>query len=495
MAGGFVDVVIAEPSPTRYVVYARQSLTRSPEESLSIEFQVEECTKYVEGRGGLLVGTYSDPDTKGWRRHRPGFDAMLTAIRQGRADTVLLYKMSRFARNLIMQEEVVGEIATAGGDVVSITEPHITTSPMIRQIIGAVNENYRRDQSDWLRSTFAARARKGYMHGRPALGYRKEDLRLVVDEPTSQVVRQIWDWALAGAGSIVIRDRLNDQGIPSPRGTSWSNVSVLAILRNPVYAGHVQHRGELVVRDAHPAIVTDDEFAAVQSLVERRAYQRRKAAPSWAEGFVWHACGQRMHLTNHPKGKRQYARFRCHHTFGSTVREETACRIRPASSSSAVVEAGIIADLLSLLGRVIPLDDVVAQMTAAEDDAQRSRATERRAMERRVTDISAQRQRLLDLVLQERVDPALYAEKDDALRAELDTLREALGAAPKPVSPDAVAAQRTHLVDMLQVVPGLVAHDPADLVPILVALDARYIIGSGPPRLVVGDAFTPYVST
>ena len=69
----------------RFCSYARQSLSRDPDQSLSIDFQLAACREFVARQGGVIVGEFSDPDTKGWKRHRPGFDAMLATIANGTA--------------------------------------------------------------------------------------------------------------------------------------------------------------------------------------------------------------------------------------------------------------------------------------------------------------------------------------------------------------------------------------------------------------------------
>src|SRR5690606_34903222 len=117
----------------RFCIYARQSISRDADESLSIEMQVRACREYAARNGGEVVAIYEDPDQKGWKLHRPAFDAMLKRIRQERDLTVLVFKLSRFARDLMHQERIIGEIADAGGELASVTEPYISTSPMVRQ--------------------------------------------------------------------------------------------------------------------------------------------------------------------------------------------------------------------------------------------------------------------------------------------------------------------------------------------------------------------------
>lgn len=479
--------------PIRYAIYARQSLSRDPADSLSIEMQVKACREFVAQRAGVVVGEYTDPDTKGWRRYRPGFDAMLEQVRRGDAQTIVLYKLSRFARNLMMQEDVVTMIADAGGDLVSVTEPHVSTSPMVRQILGAVNEQYRRDQGDWLRSTWAARARRGLHHGYAPYGYRIEDKRLVLDPDTAPIAREIWTWALEGHGTPEITYRLNERNRSTNTGKPWYQTAVLRMLRNPVYAGHVLHRDEIVARDAHPAIVTDAEYDQVQATIDRRANHRRKAVPSWAEGFVWHACGRRMYLASWAKGDDVRTRFRCAGVWPDNNRREARCPHRPASMFASKVESAIV-DQVGMLGdRLIPPDAVAAELEAVAGASSRDREQRRVSLQRRLDDLDRQRDRLLDLVLSERIDADLYRDRDDAIKAEIAAVTIDRDAVPAPIDPAQITAMHASLHRIATAARIAARHDPASLVQFLADLDARLILGDGDPRLEVGASLAPYV--
>lgn len=478
-------------SPRRCVVYARQSLSRDESESLSIEFQQRECAAYIARQGWMLVGSFDDPDTKGWKRNRPGFDAMLDQVRHGTADTIVLYKLSRFARNLMMQEEVVTEIADAGAELVSITEPHITTSPLLRQVMGAVNENYRRDQSDWLKSTFAARARKGFHHGYAPIGYRIEDKHLVVDDATAAIVRNMWDWALEGHGTPEITHRANSRGWPTRNGKPWSQTTVLRILRNPAYAGHVQFRNEIVAREAHPAIITDGEFRQVQALIDLRSDQRRKADPSWAEGFVYHACGRRMYLSGWSVDDDHRSRFRCKGVWATDRINPERCKHRPATVFASIIERQFLDAIIELAGRLADTGEIARAIARTMGATERQRAQQRTRLDRRLVDLEQQRQRLLDLVLSNKVDTDLYGARDEALKAEIATVRSEIDTAPLMPTPTEISQHHAKLDKMLAVVETVAKGKPVSLVPMLTTLEARYVVGEE-SRLEIADRWRPY---
>lgn len=477
------------------VVYARQSLTvGDADDSLSLESQQRVCRDYIERQGWRFGGAFVEPDTRGWRTDRPAFDRMLATMRDGRADVCVVFKLSRFARNLVHQETVLDEIAAAGGELVSVTEPFLNASPMVRQILGAVNEQAKRDQSDHLKAAYAERARRGKHHGYAPLGYRiGPEGVLEIDEPAADTVREIFAWALEGHGSPEITYRLNERGIPTATGRAWHQSTTLRTLRNAVYAGDVVFRGEVVARDAHPAIVARDVYDRVQEALDRRRGVRRKEAPSWADGFVYHACGARMHVAQWSAGSERRWRFRCGRSFTARRHRGDACDVGRKSAFADHVERTFVQLLAEALAEIATPEAALARIEAERDASAAERDRERTRLQRRAGDVRRQREKLLDLVLVGRVDDELYSERDRALKEELAGIEAQLAAVPREVPLAELAARRTALVDIAEAVP-IVAHRAPDRLPALLhELDARLTIGPEGTRLELGAASAPFV--
>ena len=175
-----------------------------------------------------------------------------------------------------------------------------------------------------VRTAMAAQAREQgrYLGGRPPYGYRLADAgphpnrehaswgrrahQLEPDPQTAAVVRWIFAQRLAGHSLARITRALNEAGIPCPSaadpernahrsGQAWSLTTVRAILANPRYTGRqvwnrqpsamdlidpantglghrqVQRRGlpdgwVISARTAHPALVSEADFIAVQGI-------------------------------------------------------------------------------------------------------------------------------------------------------------------------------------------------------------------------------------
>ncbi len=96
-------------------------------------------------------------------------------------------------------------------------------------------------------------------------------------------VRRVFQLARDGYGSTALAKRLNAEGVLSPYGRPWNNVSVLWLLRNRAVLGeYTPHRGRggkripagPPVGDYYPRVVSDQEFWAVQTAIQFRKNQR-----------------------------------------------------------------------------------------------------------------------------------------------------------------------------------------------------------------------------
>ena len=79
------------------VIYARYSSDNQREES--IEGQIRECMEFAERNGITVFGTYIDRALSAKTDNRPEFQRMIKDSYRKLFDTVLVWKLDRFARN------------------------------------------------------------------------------------------------------------------------------------------------------------------------------------------------------------------------------------------------------------------------------------------------------------------------------------------------------------------------------------------------------------
>ncbi len=271
--------------PIQVAIYARVSSDRQDIHN-SIEAQIDECIRYARDHNMVVVETYTDEAASGTISARPGFQDMIGdgTGKDAKFSTILVWKLSRFSRNLFDSITYQTILEQRGIELISITEP-IDDSPagrMIRAIIQTVNAFYSDTLSEDVRRGLRKLVRRGfYPNRRTCYGFKlvqdREDgdgaqhNKMVLDPPYSDIARRIFLEAIAGRTSKDIREGLHDDGIPSPTGREWWPPSTIdTILTKPTYAGFLEwgagKSGEepLLVPDHHDGVVTPEEYEQAQ---------------------------------------------------------------------------------------------------------------------------------------------------------------------------------------------------------------------------------------
>jgi site-specific DNA recombinase len=276
----------------RVVIYTRVSTTNQ-EDNFSLSSQEDACRTFATTHGWAIVGVERDV-ASGANRNRVGLDRALSMIERSEADVLLAHSLDRLSRHQIDVAVIVDRIEAAHGELVLVTED-FENSP-----VGTFIRSARAFAAEVELAKITERTARGRrarldsgkpLAGRwPAFGYiwaDEEKSRLELNPDTAPIVRSIFDSYLNGGSLRAIALDLTRRGIPTPsgRGQRWSASVVHRILSNPAYAGRytaLQRRWErpargqpyrcrvatddeqIVLPDVAPAIVSEEEFTAVQ---------------------------------------------------------------------------------------------------------------------------------------------------------------------------------------------------------------------------------------
>jgi len=305
-------------------VYIRVSTEEQTE--YSPDSQLKEIQAYAANHGIFISPThiYVDEGISGRKsRNRPAFQRMLSAARQQPPPfhIVLVYKFSRFARN--REDSIVCKNLLrkkCGISVRSVTEPlddDNKISIVMESVIEAMDEYYSLNLSEDVRRTMLEKHLRGEPQCAPPYGYRMEGKRLLPDEPTANIVREIFHRFAAGEGYYAIARSLNENGITTRQGKPFENRTVEYILRNPVYMGSLRWNPVQKTQrhyDAPDIIFTQGTHSPlVDETTWHRAQQRvlnikQQSAPwqkppvvkaSWVSGLIRCAdCGKTLVRTS-----------------------------------------------------------------------------------------------------------------------------------------------------------------------------------------------------
>lgn len=264
--------------------------------------------KIIERFDDGLSGRYFDT--------RPGFTEMIELCRKGKINCIIVKDCSRFGRDYVELGDYLEQIFPfLGIRFISVNDNYdsdLEEGGLDIAFKNLVYDYYSRDLSKKERIAKTRLAEQGKCGASQAMyGYRKipgNKHSLEVDPEAAEVVKEIFSMRLKGFGPALIARELNSRGILCPteyrlsKGLSvthpnrkghpgWIPSQVDAMLKNEGYTGAViSHKimadpatGKtkcrpkedwIIVPDMHEAIISKDEFDAVQKM--RRTLNKKK---------------------------------------------------------------------------------------------------------------------------------------------------------------------------------------------------------------------------
>jgi site-specific DNA recombinase len=280
----------------RCAIYTRKSTEEGLDQDFnSLHAQREAAEAYIVSQrhlGWTLVPThYDDGGFTGGNLDRPALQQLLEDIDARRVDCILVYKVDRLSRSLLDFARLVDRFDQRSVSFVSVTQQFNTTSSLGRltlNILLSFAQFEREIIGERTRDKMSAARRKGkWVGGMPVLGY---DIvpgggRLIVNEKESRRVRDIFALfvqhkSLSVVVAELMRRRWKTKSWTSQSGMAhvgrdFAKASLRRLLTNVIYAGKVEHRGEIYAGE-QASIVEPSVWQEVN--VELRAGRRTRAA-------------------------------------------------------------------------------------------------------------------------------------------------------------------------------------------------------------------------
>jgi len=300
--------------------YARLSIAKDT--SSSIEAQVAMLERYAQAHD-QAIEIYIDDGFSGSKDiERPAYERMLSAIRAGQHDTVVVKSVDRLSRRLRGFLELADEAR-----IITIEGGLDTGTPTGRMMLSLLS-TFAQFEADAMsqRQMVSQKYRReqGRAMGLAPYGYRHEEREdgtwRVIHEPEAAVIRDMADKLLDGASFRALADELNTRGERTRRGNLWSAATVGKVMSNPQIAGMRVHDNDVLRNDDGIPIV--DEHLAVVSMAEWRrlekARARRKVAqtrttdPFLLQGIaVCASCGRYLTRQTHTVKGHEYRNYAC----------------------------------------------------------------------------------------------------------------------------------------------------------------------------------------
>jgi DNA invertase Pin-like site-specific DNA recombinase len=296
---------------TRAAIYLRISQDREGS-MLGIDRQREDCTALCGRLQWDVVEVLVDDDVSAFRRKpRPGYRALLDALRDGKVDAVAAWHPDRLHRSPVELEEFIdvvdgvsAQVATVQAGELDLTSP---TGRMTARIVGAVARHESEHKAERIRRQREQAARAGDYHGgRRPFGYQRGGV--LVDDTEAALVREAAARVLAGESLRRIADDWNDRGLTSSSGARWQITTLRSMLAGPRLAGLRVHRGEVVGDAVWPAILDRETFEKLALILgDPRRRQGARPPVHLLTGLLRCGfCGEVMHAGRRPDGARRW---------------------------------------------------------------------------------------------------------------------------------------------------------------------------------------------
>ena len=294
-------------------VYLRLSVEekRDNDDSESLENQRDIILDYLQDKTDMkLFSVYCDNGETGTNFEREAFQRMMYDVYNGKVNCIIVKDLSRFGREYIEAGDYLDRIfPLLGIRFIAINDNvdnHVTPFDISVPIKNIINTLYARDISKKVSAALRIKQANGEFIGTyAAYGYLRnpdDKHKIIVDEKTAPIVRQIFEWKAEGMGYASISRKLFDMKIMPPGRYKydegivkdkryancefWSAATLKSMLTNQVYIGNltqgrrksclydgvpekkVEKKNWVVVEGTHEPIVEKELFDKVQMLLD-----------------------------------------------------------------------------------------------------------------------------------------------------------------------------------------------------------------------------------
>lgn len=293
-------------TPQRVAIYVRVS-TDDIRQTTSYELQKKYYEDFVNRHSNwTLVDIYADEGISGTSlKHRDSFNRMIADAKSGKLDLIITKSVSRFARNVMITIGTTRELAELKHPVGVFFESECIFSlkddsqmALSFQATMAEEESHTRSRS--MEASLRMRLDNGIPLTPKLLGYTHDaDGNLVINPEEAPTVKLAFYMYLFGYSTSQIADTLNALNRKSYLGNvNWTSGGVVQILRNERHCGDVltrktftenyrthrtlKNRGDRPqshYRNHHEAIISRDDFIAVQRLLDNAKYKNKSILP------------------------------------------------------------------------------------------------------------------------------------------------------------------------------------------------------------------------
>ena len=290
--------------------YIRVSSVEQSLKGLSIETQIAEIESYAKAHNMKLEGLYIDRGITARKQleKRVEFMRLMEDVKVGNIKHIIVLRLDRFFRNVYDYHKMMNEYLTPNNcDWSAVKEQYSTATTNGRLMINlrlAIAEQECDTDSDRIKDVQKHRVAEGYIisGSATALGLKIENKRMVKDEETNHIAKEIFDYfELHGSVRGTMYYMNNKYGL------NLYYAKVRRILGNPFYAGRYRDNNNFCEPTIEP-----DRFDRIQQMLKKNIKERGKPQTYIFTGLLkCSCCGKAIAGNCTVKEGKVYKYYRC----------------------------------------------------------------------------------------------------------------------------------------------------------------------------------------
>jgi site-specific DNA recombinase len=436
----------------KVALYARVSSDQQAEKNNSIPSQLRLLHKYADDHNLEVVKEYIDEGESALSANRPAFLEMISETKKHIPpfQAILVWKLSRFARNRqdsILYKSMLGK---RGIELISISEP-IDNTPqgqLMEGVIEVIDEFYSAVLAQETLRGMIENARKGYRNGGyPVYGYKNVKVfddrsnpktKYEINEDEARVEKTIFALYANGNGLKNIVMELIKRELKPRSGSYWGKTTISNILRNETYIGwtvfnkrdkktlgaQFKPKSEwVIIKDTHEPIISEKLFNQVQDLIKKRQPKntpaRVTASTYLLSGLLrCGKCGNAYGVTGYGRN-RKYAYYNC---LCYSRKGKSVCPGKRLRADE--LDADIISKVKELVFSDSNMKKLVDDINKATKSLRTDHSRKITELKKKASDLQIRSRRQYEAIESGQIDLSLIAERLRELKSQRESIQD-----------------------------------------------------------------------
>ncbi|HCG4535528.1 TPA: recombinase family protein [Salmonella enterica subsp. enterica serovar Typhi str. AG3] len=281
-------------------IYIRVSTEEQANEGYSISAQRERLKAFCVAQNWTEHKFYVDEGISGRSTNRPQFKKLMSDIESGHIDVLLVYRLDRLTRSVRDLHKILDDLEKFKCVFRSATEIYDTSTAMGRMFITIVAAI-----AEWESANLGERVKMGQIekaHQKewaaqaPYGFYKDKNHKLHQHEEEIEAVKLMIQKVREGFSFRQLALYMDSTKHKPRRGYKWHIRTLLDLMHNPVLYGAMRWRDE-VIEETHEGIMSKEEFAQLQKIIESRQNQKKRDVKSvfvYQMKLICPDCGNRL---------------------------------------------------------------------------------------------------------------------------------------------------------------------------------------------------------